>query len=93
LIFTFKQAWVTFNAPLKTILSRRRSMANPEEMYQCQTSNCGCIYDPDRGDRRGKIAKGTKFEETPEDWCCPVCGAGKKCFRPLAGPGSAKDEG
>jgi hypothetical protein len=28
------------------------SMANPEDMYQCQVTNCGCIYNPDRGDKR-----------------------------------------
>ena len=63
-------------------------MAKPEDMYQCQTTNCGCIYDPDRGDRRGKISKHTDFGELPDDWCCPVCGAGKRRFRPLAGEGS-----
>lgn len=67
-------------------------MANPDEMYQCQTVNCGCIYNPDKGDRKGKVAKGTHFEKVPDAWCCPVCGAGKKCFRPLVGPGSVKDE-
>lgn len=67
-------------------------MANPEEMYQCQTVNCGYVYDPDRGDRRGKIAKGTPFADIPDDWHCPVCGAGKKMFKPLAGPGSVKEE-
>jgi len=67
-------------------------MARPEEMWQCQTTNCGYIYDPDRGDRKGKVPKGTRFEDLPEDWKCPVCGAGKKMFRPLAGPGSAAAE-
>jgi rubredoxin len=67
-------------------------MTDPEKMYQCQTVNCGYIYDPDRGDRRGKIPKGTAFEEILEDWCCPVCGASKKCLKPLAGPGSVKDD-
>jgi rubredoxin len=66
-------------------------MAQPEQMYQCQTVNCGYIYDPDRGDRRAKIPKGTYFENLPDDSCCPVCGAGKKMFKPLAGPGSVKD--
>ena len=33
-------------------------MVKPEEMYQCQTVNCGYIYNPDKGDRKGKIAKG-----------------------------------
>jgi rubredoxin len=69
------------------------TMAKPEDMWQCQTTNCGYIYDPDRGDRKGKIPKGTKFEDLPEDWKCPVCGASKKMFRPLAGPGSVAEEG
>ena len=68
-------------------------MAEPEEMYQCQSVNCGCIYNPDKGDRKGKVSKGTKFDELPTEWCCPVCGAGKKLFRPLVGPGSTVEEG
>jgi rubredoxin len=67
-------------------------MAKPEEMYQCQTVNCGYVYDPDRGDRRGKIPKGTAFKDLPDDWRCPVCGATKKMFKPLAGQGSAIEE-
>jgi rubredoxin len=63
-------------------------MPKAEEMYQCQTVNCGYTYDPERGDRKGKIPKDTKFEELTDDWKCPVCGARKKIFRPLAGPGS-----
>ncbi len=66
-------------------------MSTPEQMYQCQTPTCGYIYDPDRGDRKGKIPKGTLFEDLPEDWKCPVCGARKKMFKPLAGPGSVSD--
>lgn len=71
---------------------RRKPMAGPEEIYQCQVINCGCMYDPDRGDRRGRISKGTCFSELPDDWKCPVCGAGKKMFRPLRGPGSAAEQ-
>ncbi|MFQ5484202.1 MAG: rubredoxin, partial [Desulfobacterales bacterium] len=68
---------------------REGKMAKPQELYQCQTVNCGYIYNPDKGDRRGKIPKGTDFNDLPDDWKCPVCGAGKKMFKPLAGPGSA----
>jgi rubredoxin len=67
-------------------------MSNAEEMYQCQTVNCGCIYDPSRGDRKAKVPKGTRFKELPDNWCCPVCGARKRCFRPMLGPGSVKEE-
>jgi len=58
-------------------------MAKASEMYQCQVANCGYIYDPDKGDRKGKIPKGTPFKDLPEDWRCPVCGASKKSFKPL----------
>jgi rubredoxin len=68
-------------------------MARPEEMYQCQTVNCGYIYNPDKGDRKGKIPAGTRFEDLPDDWRCPICGGTRKCFRPLAGPGSTKEAG
>ncbi len=68
-------------------------MATAEEMYQCQTVDCGFIYDPDRGDRRRKVPAGTSFADLHEDWRCPSCGAGKKMFRPLAGPASTIEEG
>ena len=56
-------------------------MAKPEEMWMCQTSNCGYIYNPDKGDKKGKIPKGTFFENLPEHWKCPVCGATRKSFK------------
>ncbi len=65
-------------------------MISPSEMWQCQTSNCGYIYDPARGDRKGKIPKGVLFGDLPEDWKCPICGAGKKMFQPLMPAGSAQ---
>jgi rubredoxin len=68
-------------------------MVKPEEMYQCQTVNCGCIYNPEKGDRKGKVSKGTQFHELPDDWKCPICGASGRSFRPLAGAGSAAEEG
>ena len=46
--------------------------------YQC--SVCGYIYDPEQGDREGDVKPGTPFEELPDDWVCPVCGAAKEQF-------------
>jgi rubredoxin len=66
-------------------------MVQPEEMYQCQSASCGYIYNPDKGDRKGKISKGTRFEDLPDGWKCPICGAGTKIFKPLAGPGSVAE--
>ena len=43
---------------------------------------CGYEYDPAVGDTDNGIAPGTAFEDIPEDWVCPVCGAGKSDFEP-----------
>ncbi len=59
-------------------------MADLDEMYGCPTSNCGYIYNnPDKGDKKGKVPKGTRSEDLPQDWKCPCCGAGPGVFRPL----------
>ena len=59
-------------------------MADPKDMYRCPVSNCGYVYDPDLGDPDNGIAPGTAWEDVPEDWTCPVCGASKKNFKPLS---------
>lgn len=43
---------------------------------------CSMIYDPTEGDPDSGIAAGTAFEDIPEDWYCPICGASKKSFVP-----------
>ncbi|WP_341526855.1 rubrerythrin family protein [Nostoc sp. UHCC 0302] len=42
---------------------------------------CSLIYDPVAGDPDSGIAPGTPFEEIPDDWECPICGASKKTFK------------
>lgn len=44
---------------------------------------CGYIYDPAEGDSEHNIFAGTAFEDLPEDWVCPVCGAEKEYFEKL----------
>ena len=46
--------------------------------YKCKV--CGYVYDPERGDPDSGIKPGTPFEKLPEDWVCPICGAGKNDF-------------
>jgi rubredoxin len=43
---------------------------------------CGYVYDEALGDPDGGIPPSTPFEELPEDWSCPVCGAAKSEFSP-----------
>ena len=47
--------------------------------FKC--SLCGYIYEQEKGDPDGGIAPGTPFEEIPDSWVCPVCGAGKDQFK------------
>jgi len=48
------------------------------KLHQC--SVCGYIYYPEAGDPDNGVAPGTAFEELPDHWICPVCGAGKDEF-------------
>lgn len=41
---------------------------------------CGWIYDEAKGDPDSGIAPGTRFEDIPEDWSCPLCGVTKADF-------------
>ncbi|MBR3868824.1 MAG: rubredoxin [Clostridia bacterium] len=46
--------------------------------YVCDV--CGWIYDEEIGDPDNGIEPGTKFEELPDDFECPVCSVGKDMF-------------
>jgi len=46
--------------------------------YECEV--CGYVYDPQIGDEENNIAPNTAFEDLPDDWVCPDCGAGKDEF-------------
>ena len=41
---------------------------------------CGYEYNPDTGDPDNGIDAGTAFEDLPDDWACPLCGAEKGDF-------------
>ncbi len=46
--------------------------------YVCTV--CGYIYDEADGIPDDGIAPGTKWDDLPEDWVCPLCGAAKDAF-------------
>ena len=48
------------------------------EKYKCTV--CGYVYDPENGEPDSGIKAGTKFEDLPDNWVCPVCGASKSEF-------------
>jgi len=44
---------------------------------------CGYLYDPAVGDPASGMPPGTAFEDLPETWICPACGASKESFEAL----------
>ena len=48
------------------------------DKYVCKV--CGYVYDPEKGDPDSGVAPGSKFEDIPDDWVCPICGVGKEDF-------------
>ncbi len=46
--------------------------------YVCDL--CGYVYDEDEGEIDNGIEPGTAWEDLPEDYECPLCGAGKEQF-------------
>jgi flavin reductase (DIM6/NTAB) family NADH-FMN oxidoreductase RutF/rubredoxin len=61
-----------------TYIKERKEVASKMAKYRCTV--CGYIYDPELGDPDGDIKPGTAFEQIPDGWVCPVCGASKDQF-------------
>ncbi len=56
----------------------------PWRRYICLA--CGLIYDEEKGDPDSGLAPGTRFEDIPDDWECPLCGVTKSDFALLEAP-------
>ena len=50
------------------------------DKYECP---CGYIYDPEIGDPDNNIIPVQSFEELPDEWVCPKCGAEQEFFEKL----------
>ena len=46
--------------------------------YVCEV--CGYVYDESVGDPENGVSPGTKWENLPNDWRCPLCAVGKESF-------------
>lgn len=71
------------NAPTYIDKTKLKKDIIKEESIKYQCAACGYIYDPVKGDPDSGIKPGTKFEDIPDDWVCPVCGAEKQDFEKL----------
>lgn len=48
------------------------------EKWKCVV--CDWVYDPTIGDPDNGVSAGTKWDDVPDSWVCPICGAGKDEF-------------
>jgi rubredoxin len=67
-------------AHLKLSAETSIAMLKEESMDRWVCQVCGYVYDPAKGDPDSGVAAGTKFEDLPADWSCPICGAQKSDF-------------
>ncbi len=79
-----KKAFSPKNAP--TYIDESKLEAEEEKpkegkKYRCLA--CGYIYSEADGDPHSGIEAGTKFEDLPDDWTCPACGATKDMFEEI----------
>ncbi len=63
-----------------TLIQRQKTgnERNNKMKYVCDA--CGYVYDESEGDPENGIAPGTKWDDLPEDYECPLCGVGKDMF-------------
>lgn len=61
-----------------TILKKKLKEDISMKKYRCDL--CGWEYDEALGDPNNNVPPGTKFEDLPNDFVCPMCGAAKSAF-------------
>ncbi len=56
------------------------NLTGGERMKKYVCTVCGYVYDEAAGDPDNGVAAGTKWEDVPADWVCPLCGVSKEEF-------------
>ncbi|MFC2115686.1 flavin reductase [Bacteroidota bacterium] len=75
-----KKAVAPKNAPTYVDKSKLEKEAESSDSKKYKCTACGYIYDEKEGDPSGGAEPGTRFEDLPDEWVCPVCGAEKEDF-------------
>jgi rubredoxin len=60
--------------------TEHRTLFQRTKMTSYKCTICGYVYDPSKGDPDNGVQPGTTFDQLPDDWVCPECGAGKDQF-------------
>jgi flavin reductase (DIM6/NTAB) family NADH-FMN oxidoreductase RutF len=66
------------NAPTFIDPEKLKKPVPEADKYYCTA--CGYVYDPAIGDPENGFPAGTRFEDLPDTWVCPVCGTPKEDF-------------
>jgi flavin reductase (DIM6/NTAB) family NADH-FMN oxidoreductase RutF/rubredoxin len=68
------------NAPTYIDVSKMNTVKEISGLKRYKCTACGYIYEEGLGCDELQIKAGTKFEDVPDDFLCPVCGAEKEDF-------------
>lgn len=68
---------------ITSLKEKEGNISSSKVLWRCIP--CGYIYDEDIGDPDSGIAPGTRFEDIPDTWRCPVCGVTKDDFEQIGG--------
>jgi rubredoxin len=52
-------------------------------MSKWECTVCGYVYDEDEGDPDSGVKAGTLFQDLPDEWVCPMCGAPQDQFEKI----------
>ena len=74
--------------PAAEVLPTSPLTIDPKNLDRHECSACGYVYEPAKGEERGRIAAGVPLEALPADWKCPVCGAPRSRFQNIGPIGS-----
>jgi rubredoxin len=72
--------WRADMAHYAPFLKARLGIMSDTEFKSWVCIICGWVYDEEAGAPDEGIAPGTRWEDVPEYWVCPDCGAGKEDF-------------
>lgn len=72
--------WVWFILWVIAFIKNKKKLKNTSPGPKWLCVPCWYIYDENIWDPDGWIPPGTRFEDIPADWRCPVCGVGKSDF-------------
>ena len=70
--------------PITEAVAAFAGAASGYRQYICHA--CGYVYDEAVGDPDSGLVAGTRFDDIPEDWSCPLCGVTKADFEPFDAP-------